>query len=565
MEITNKNTCGKMKKVIIALLLGFCTINLYSQWASNYWGNINGDLNIVNARGMAVTTDRWGRCFVAGYVMSETNGNDIVVIKYNNDGDTVWVRSYNGSGNSEDKAFGIVTDYEGDVYVIGSVTLNGRGLDLVLLKYRKNGNLLWARTYGATSQMLNDEGLAVTLDENGRVCVTGYCTNADGSSDILIQRYSPSGNLLFTTKFDGEDNLDSKGYGIAVNSNNAIYVSGYVTTAENQEDIAVVKLNQNGNIAWTRIYEGGSESSDKAFGIAVDETDNIYVTGFVSEDNSGNSTDAVLLKYNGAGTVKWERSYDGEGNITQDKAWGIVVDEDNNSVFITGQTTTLSSGLDYLTAKYSYSGVRRWVSKYNGTGNGDDYANAISLLNGNKVIVTGASWGTGSNHDYATVKINNSGNNIETNRYSFAGNSDDIAKDIAVSKEDNSTVYVTGYSELIVDGPGNQCAISTVMVKNEGGEKEVNTILPDVFSLHQNYPNPFNPSTTIKFDLPEDVNVRLVIYDVVGKVVEILADQNMEAGNYSLTYTNKNLASGVYFYELRAGDYRDVKKMTLIK
>jgi hypothetical protein len=52
---------------------------------------------------------------------------------------------------------------------------------------------------------------------------------------------------------------------------------------------------------------------------------------------------------------------------------------------------------------------------------------------------------------------------------------------------------------------------------------------------------------------------------MVGKVVDVLADQNMEAGNYSISYTNKNLASGVYFYELRAGSYRDVKKMTLIK
>ncbi len=563
MKTIKKNTAEKMKKVFIALLFGLCTFNLYSQWASSYWGNSQGDFNILNAKGMAVTTDRWNKCYVAGYVMSEANGNDIVLIKYDNDGDTVWVRSYNGTGNSEDKAFGIVTDYEGDVYVTGSVTVAGRGLELVLLKYRKNGNLLWVRTYGATDQMLDDEGLAVTLDEYERICVAGYCTNSDGSSDILIQKYSSSGELLFTNKYDGEDNLDSKGYGIAVNSNNAIYVSGFVTTTEGQEDIAVLKLNQSGNIAWAKVYEG-SPSSDKAFGITVDEFDNVYVAGYVSENSTG-STDAVLLKYNGAGTVKWERSYNGEGSITEDKAWGIVVDEDNNSVYITGQTSTLTSSLDYLTIRYSYSGARRWVSKYNGTGNGSDYANAIALLPGNKVIVTGASWGTNGNHDYATVKINNNGHNTETNRYSYAGNSDDIAKDVAVSKNNSSTVFVTGYSELIVDGPNNQCAISTVMVRDESGEKQVNSVIPDVFTLYQNYPNPFNPSTTIKFELPEDVKVRLVVYDVVGKVVDILADQNMEAGNYSITYTSKNLASGVYFYELIAGDYRDVKKMTLIK
>jgi hypothetical protein len=88
---------------------------------------------------------------------------------------------------------------------------------------------------------------------------------------------------------------------------------------------------------------------------------------------------------------------------------------------------------------------------------------------------------------------------------------------------------------------------------------------PSSFSLHQNYPNPFNPSTTIKFEISNSGLVKLVVYDMLGKTVDILVNQNLEPGSYSINYTNKNLYSGVYFYELTAGDFKDIKKMSLIK
>ena len=555
-----------MKKILIPILFLLFISSSYSQWVSNYWGNQTGDINIQNAKGMAVTTDNSGKCYVAGYILDPNNGNDIVIMKYDQNGDTLWTRIFNGQGNSEDKAFGIVTDNFNNIYVTGSVTLPGRGLDLIVLKYSPGGNLLWYKTFGASQNATDDEGLAIDIDNYGFVCVTGYCTNNDGLTDMITQRYTPLGDRIFSRKFDGPENLNGKAFGIVVDSDNSVYVAGYITTAERLEDIVVVKYSQFGIKLWVRKYDGGASAEDKAFGIAVDENDNVYVTGYVSPDNSGVNTDAVLIKYNSEGRIKWDKTYNGEGTVSEDKAWGIVVDEDKNSVYITGQTSTAASDLDYLTLKYNYAGTKKWEATYNGPGNGSDVANAIALLPGNKVIVTGASWGINNNHDYATVKINNGGHNVDVSRYSMAGNSEDIAKDISVSgNNNNASVFVTGYSELIVDGPNNQCAISTIMIKDEISRTEENLNQPDDFVLHQNYPNPFNPSTTIKFDLSESVNVKLVVYDMLGKVVDVLADGFLESGSYSVTYTNKNLASGIYFYEFKAGDFRDIKKMSLIK
>ncbi|HEY5124113.1 MAG TPA: T9SS type A sorting domain-containing protein, partial [Ignavibacteria bacterium] len=94
--------------------------------------------------------------------------------------------------------------------------------------------------------------------------------------------------------------------------------------------------------------------------------------------------------------------------------------------------------------------------------------------------------------------------------------------------------------------------------------------IPDKFSLSQNYPNPFNPVTKIKFDIPSDVkremsNVKLIIYDILGKEITILVNEKLQPGTYEVTFDGSNLPSGVYFYQLRVGTYLETKKMLLIK
>ncbi len=89
--------------------------------------------------------------------------------------------------------------------------------------------------------------------------------------------------------------------------------------------------------------------------------------------------------------------------------------------------------------------------------------------------------------------------------------------------------------------------------------------VPANYSLSQNYPNPFNPVTKIKFELPKISNVKLVVYDVLGREVQVLINSRMNPGFHSFDFSAANMPSGVYFYRLTAGDFTDVKKMTLIK
>ena len=89
--------------------------------------------------------------------------------------------------------------------------------------------------------------------------------------------------------------------------------------------------------------------------------------------------------------------------------------------------------------------------------------------------------------------------------------------------------------------------------------------IPTEYSLKQNYPNPFNPVTTISYDLPKSSDITLRIYDIIGRLVETLVNQHQIAGNYQVQWNASRYSSGVYFYQIKAGDFHYVKKMLLIK
>jgi photosystem II stability/assembly factor-like uncharacterized protein len=100
---------------------------------------------------------------------------------------------------------------------------------------------------------------------------------------------------------------------------------------------------------------------------------------------------------------------------------------------------------------------------------------------------------------------------------------------------------------------------------NTIGINPVSNEIPKSFSLYQNYPNPFNPTTKISFDLPKSSFVELTIYDVTGRQISILVNEQLSAGKYIMDFNASNLPSGVYFYQIKSGSYTNTKKMVLIK
>jgi hypothetical protein len=125
----------------------------------------------------------------------------------------------------------------------------------------------------------------------------------------------------------------------------------------------------------------------------------------------------------------------------------------------------------------------------------------------------------------------------------------------------NNVVY--GYA-VSTNGSVIKLADSILIIM---GNQNITAAAPDKYSLGQNYPNPFNPITTIKYSVPQNnINVKLAVYDLLGRETAVLVNETQNAGNYEVTFDGSNLSSGMYFYKLQAGtEFSDVKKMILTK
>lgn len=552
-----------MKKLIILLSFAAISATAFSQWVANYSPSPLLDNNLSNAKGLAISVDMQGFCYVTGYCNQGMTGNDIMLIKYDFEGNFIWSKTYNGTENNDDIGTGVCTDNSGNIYVVGSARNTGKYYDLVLLKYNPEGNLIWSNIFSGTDNYAEDRGLGIAVDEYDNIYITGFATGLDGKTDIITQKYNSGGVRLWSKTEDGNEQLNSQGLGIAVDRMQNIYVTGFTSSSLGGADIALIKYNSAGVKDWIKIYNGSGNSEDKAFGIAVDQTDKVIITGYAT-----NATmDCITLKYDNSGNIIWFASFNGQSN-GEDKAFGIAVDQYDN-IYIAGNSNNSATGFDYRTIKYSGGGQLLWTNTYNGTGSGPDKANAIGLMYNTygevaSVVVTGESWGTNNDYDFATVRYNPSnGSQISVSRYSMTPTTDDKAKDIAI---EDGKIYITGYSEMIIEN-GRVSSYSTTQMLKYSEYSEFNSDLnnPKNFNLYQNFPNPFNPETNIRFDLNNSAFVTLTVYDILGKEVSVLINQNLEAGTHNITFSSNSLPSGTYFYKILAGENTEIRKMVLIK
>jgi hypothetical protein len=129
--------------------------------------------------------------------------------------------------------------------------------------------------------------------------------------------------------------------------------------------------------------------------------------------------------------------------------------------------------------------------------------------------------------------------------------------------------YYTGVQLDPESGQRSQLAVSRIIAAATGEvvgvSGESNDAIPEKYLLHQNYPNPFNPSTQIRFELPEANNVRLAVYDILGREVGLLVDERLIAGVHTVNLDASNLSGGVYIYRLRTENFVQSKRMLYVK
>ena len=130
---------------------------------------------------------------------------------------------------------------------------------------------------------------------------------------------------------------------------------------------------------------------------------------------------------------------------------------------------------------------------------------------------------------------------------------------VTLAKDTNTIQIQMWWGYMALDYLAVPTSINPTSVKN------ISTIIPTDFSLQQNYPNPFNPTTTIRYSLPQSENVKLFVYDVLGRQVAALVNIKQDAGVYETPFDGSLLPSGVYFYRLDIGTFTQTKKMIMLK
>lgn len=520
------------------------------EWVARYSGPGNFDDDAT-----ALTIDNSGNVYVTGYSYVSGPRHDYTTIKYNSDGDTVWVRRYNGTGNNTDLALAIAVDISGNVYVTGESIGSGPGQDYATVKYNSAGEEQWAARYNGPGNYW-DTASAIAVDDSGNVYVTGWSYGL--GLEYATIKYNSNGDSVWVSRYHG-GNGEDLAQDIVVDDSGNVYVTGYSDGPGTYTDYATIKYNSLGDQQWVSRYDGLSSGPDFAAALALDDSGNVYVTG-TSRDSS-NIEDITTIKYNPDGEEQWVARYNAPESLW-DYGEDVVVDSDC-SIYVTGYGYNQSSDRDAITIKYNSNGDTVWVRKYNGPANDQDYGRAIAIDNSGNVYVTGESYDSNSDDDYATIKYSASGVEEWVMRYNGPANDKDNSVSLAVDATGN--VFVTGTSL----GVGTDNDYATIKYSQTTGIESTSNQIPQIFTLFQNYPNPFNPSTIISWQSPVGSWQTLKIYDVLGNEVAALFDEYNPAGSYEVEFNTSTIkhhpSSGVYFYQLKAGDFIETKKMILIK
>ena len=514
-----------------------------TEWTAELMRPDESNSEIVHSK-----IDNNGNVYVACDGLYLNQGLDFILIKYNTNGTEQWRVHYNNPANTDDAVYSMDIDNSGNIVLTGN-----SGDDMLTVKYNPEGNLQWAALYRSPLST-RSSSYSVSCDHAGNVFIGGTTYITSGNArDMITVKYNSAGVLQWSKTFDGPWHSADQTMKVLADNSGNVYTSGSCVNSDWNSNFTLLKYNANGDEQWSAIYENPESPDNDLMNMLIDNSGYIYITGYSLGVNGG--ARGVTLKYNSQGTLQWKASP--PSDFLPNSVFSIAADNSGN-IYTTGAILAAGENTQYFTAKYNSSGVFQWSQSYS-VNSGLNKSWKIAIDDFSNVYVTGLSKGILTETDFATVKYSSAGVQLWAARYSGDNQSKSFAS--AINIDQSGFIYVSGFSKI--SDIYNKAV--TIKYSQTSGIINTSSNIPNKYLLSQNYPNPFNPSTKINFSLPKNSFVTLKVFDLSGKEVANLVNENLSAGSYEADFNASDLTSGIYFYRLTTVDFSETKKMILVK
>lgn len=576
------------------------TSNGTQQWLARYNGPGNSD-----DRAYALAVD--GDVYVTGGSIGSGTDRDYATIKYSPSGVQQWVARYNGPGDSYDFAAVLAFDGLGNVYVTGGSTGSGSSRDYATIKYNSNGVEQWVARYNGPANS-DDAAQGLGVDGLGNVYVTGGSTGSGTGYDYATIKYTTSTLNQPPVANAGPDQTIPIGAGcvatVTLNGfgssdpdrDSLTYTWSENSTVLGTGGILVVPLSLGNHTITLTVGDGrGGMHNDQIVITVVDVTppaitcsENIFVT----------------IPYNQTSAVVEYPAPTASDNCSVTTSCSPA----SGSSFAPGTTTVTCTATDPSgnTASCSFkvavnrspnctatpSIAQLWPPNHRMVdisivgvtdADGDSVTITITRITQDEPLNTvgdgnfepdGAGVGTSAAQVRAertgTPRVPGNGRVYQISYSASDGRGGECTGSVAVCvphDQGNRSVCIDdGQRYNSVTGATESTQASNGALKSSGGQSiDVPLFMPTKYGLFDAYPNPFNPMTVIRYQLPEAAHVAVTVYDILGRQVARLVDGHKEAGFYEVTFDASRVGSGVYLYEMSAGNYTAMKKLVVVK
>ena len=434
-------------------------------WQKN-WGSFNAEFSDASL------TETDDIIVVGNTVLRYSNGTsnqDAIIVKYNKNGTIMWEKNWGGS--AADSFSNIILTETGDIIVSGYTSSEN---DAALVKYDKDGNLLWQKSWGESGY---EQFTNFILTETGDIIVIGYTSPSyynsaisnDTDADATILKYDKNGNLIWEKNWGGSaaDYFSN----LILTETGDIIASGYTSskdidglTNKGVRDAALVKYDKDGNLIWQKNW--GSYGPDEFTGLSLTETGDIIVSGCASPINMegltyNGSADAIVVKYDKDGNLLWQKSWGGRG---ADNFNSLTLTETGEIITYGYDEAPAAEGLtnkgkyDAIIVKYDKDGNLLWQKSWGG--NEEDKFTGLCLIQTGNVVVYGYSSSTDieglPNKGYQDTIIV---------KYSLEYNLENVT-----TENGTSTVEQQGKHGIITALPNEGYKVGTIIIKDKNGK-----------------------------------------------------------------------------------------------